>query len=344
MILLCLLLAAEQSDAIKGLKAQERSLLDTIDDLVDERRKLDKRLKTVQSELVSLASMVETQKERLALDAKAHEVAAREARVRARSLSRIMRGQGARFVLGAEGFADGLRRMQLLQRVLRRDWIVLTRAIEAMEDQRDRVAAMKSNEQYANDMSEVLARLKLDALDQTQQLSETLLTVRTQRAQEERTFYDLKEFEAILKREDEEEKIAASGPFGEMRGRLRWPVHGAVSRNFGTYQEARFGFEVARSGIRIKAAAGTPVMSVYQGTVRFADPVTGYGRVVIVQHSDNYFGVYGGLAEARVSKGQTVQESTVLGAVSGDEAVRGGAYFELRRKTTAEEPTGWLTP
>src|SRR5690606_41777979 len=46
------------------------------------------------------------------------------------------------------------------------------------------------------------------------------------------------------------------------------------------------------SGVLVAAAAGTPVTAVADGTVVFAEWMTGYGLILIVDHGNGYMSLY----------------------------------------------------
>lgn len=69
------------------------------------------------------------------------------------------------------------------------------------------------------------------------------------------------------------------------------------------------------SGIDIAAPTGTPVLATGAGTVVTAGWRSGYGKVVIIQHSPSKQTVYGHLSQISVQPGQTIAQGTVIGKV-----------------------------
>ena len=53
-----------------------------------------------------------------------------------------------------------------------------------------------------------------------------------------------------------------------------------------------------RNGIELSLPEGQPVHAVHEGTVAFADLFSGYGNLVIVDHGDKTYSLYGHLASA----------------------------------------------
>jgi murein hydrolase activator len=130
-------------------------------------------------------------------------------------------------------------------------------------------------------------------------------------------------------------------PMGSFRGAMDWPVAGRVSAAFGA--PPRPGGTV-RNGMEISAPEGTPVSAVHPGTVDYADPFSGFGNLVIVDHGGNYYSLYGYLASIEVARGQHVDAGTELGRVGTAPAGPAALYFELRVDGRSVDPIQWLKP
>lgn len=123
-------------------------------------------------------------------------------------------------------------------------------------------------------------------------------------------------------------------------GGLGWPVSGSLLASFGgSLPDGR-----RSTGVLIGAPAGTQVQAVADGTVVFADWMTGYGMILIIDHGNGYMSLYahndGLLREPgeRVKRGDAV---ATVGSSGGQE--RPALYFELRRNGAPVNPSGWLT-
>jgi septal ring factor EnvC (AmiA/AmiB activator) len=77
--------------------------------------------------------------------------------------------------------------------------------------------------------------------------------------------------------------------------------------------------------------------------VRFAGWFRGFGRIVILDHGDDYFSVSGHLSEMAVAVGDRVGRGAVIGAVGDTGSLSGPQlYFEIRRGGEALDPREWL--
>jgi septal ring factor EnvC (AmiA/AmiB activator) len=134
--------------------------------------------------------------------------------------------------------------------------------------------------------------------------------------------------------------VAAALPLRPFRGALPWPADGVVSSRFGT--ASRGGPPSSRNGIELSLPEGQPVHAVHDGIVAFADTFTGYGNLVIVDHGDRAYSLYGQLSGISVNKGERVSTSSTVGLAGRDLAGNPSLYFELRVDGAAVDPLQWL--
>lgn len=131
-------------------------------------------------------------------------------------------------------------------------------------------------------------------------------------------------------------------PFRPFQGALPWPARGPISARFGRQPSSRFGTAIARNGIEIAVAEGQPVRSVHEGVVAFADQFTGYGNLVIVEHGDGAFSLYGHLSTVQVQKGAKLEPLAVVGRTGRNPNGTPSLYFELRVDAKPVDPLQWL--
>jgi murein hydrolase activator len=132
---------------------------------------------------------------------------------------------------------------------------------------------------------------------------------------------------------------AAMLPLRPFQGALPWPAAGVVSSRFGRHRGVG---PAVHNGIELSLPEGRPVHAVYDGTVAFADPFSGYGNLVIVEHGDKAYSLYGHLASVSVKKGERVDASTTVGLAGRNPAGNPSLYFELRVDGKAVDPLQWL--
>ncbi len=130
-------------------------------------------------------------------------------------------------------------------------------------------------------------------------------------------------------------------PLRPFQGALPWPAEGVVSSRFGRQPAAAAGPAV-RNGIELSLPEGHPVRAVHEGTVAYADPFSGYGNLVIVEHADKSYSLYGHLGSVAVKKGEKVEQGTVVGLAGRNPAGNPALYFELRVDGRPVDPLQWL--
>ena len=131
-------------------------------------------------------------------------------------------------------------------------------------------------------------------------------------------------------------------PLAPFRGALPWPAQGIVTGRFGRQTNSRFGTTIARSGIEVSLAEGQPVRVVHEGTVAYADQFTGYGNLVIVDHGDSNYSLYGYLSSVDIARGTHVDTQAQLGTSGRDPSGNPALYFELRIDAKPVDPLQWL--
>jgi murein DD-endopeptidase MepM/ murein hydrolase activator NlpD len=121
----------------------------------------------------------------------------------------------------------------------------------------------------------------------------------------------------------------------------RWPVDAPVASPYGLrFLGWRPDFH---NGVDLAVPVGSPVTAMKKGDVAFAGEMSGYGRVVILQHGPRLRTVYGHLSEILVRTGDRVANGQVI-AKSGRSGNASGAHlhFEIQRWGREEDPVELL--
>ena len=130
----------------------------------------------------------------------------------------------------------------------------------------------------------------------------------------------------------------ASAPALKVGG-LGWPASGNLLAGFG----GRMPDGRTSSGVLIGAPVGTPVTAVADGTVVFAEWMTGYGLILIVDHGNGYMSLYAHNDTLLRNAGDTVKRGDAVARVGGSGGQGTPAlYFELRRNGAPVDPSAWL--
>lgn len=122
-------------------------------------------------------------------------------------------------------------------------------------------------------------------------------------------------------------------------GGFGWPLSGNLVAGFG----GRMPDGRASSGLLIAAGLGTPVRAVADGNVVFAEWMTGYGLILIVDHGNGYLSLYAHNESLLKDVGATVKRGDAVARVGNSGGLEQPAlYFELRRNGQPVDPGGWL--
>ncbi|EEZ72684.1 murein hydrolase activator EnvC family protein [Neisseria cinerea] len=131
--------------------------------------------------------------------------------------------------------------------------------------------------------------------------------------------------------------IGSTNGFGRMQGRLKKPVAGVLTGLFG---KNRNGGDVWKGVFYSTAPA--PVESIAAGTVSYADELDGYGKVVVVDHGENYISIYSGLSEISVGKGYSVASGSKIGTSGSLPDGEEGLYLQIRYEGQVLNPSSWI--
>ena len=133
-----------------------------------------------------------------------------------------------------------------------------------------------------------------------------------------------------------------SNEFASNKGRLPWPVEGAIVERFGKHKHPVYqNVDLPQNnGVTLAVKRGTQAKAVFNGTVTQIVILPGYNQCVLVNHGA-YFTLYSKLATVAVKPGDKVKTGQIVGTVDtiGGEDL---FHFELWHDTTPQNPENWL--
>lgn len=117
------------------------------------------------------------------------------------------------------------------------------------------------------------------------------------------------------------------------------PVDGKLSSPFGWRTHPVLKQELMHEGIDLEAPLGSPVRAASAGKVKTVTDTAQYGKVLIIQHSQDIETVYGHLSEVLVKPDEAVSQGQVVARVGKTGMTNvSQLYFEVREKGTAIDP------
>jgi septal ring factor EnvC (AmiA/AmiB activator) len=276
--------------------------------------------------------------------------------MRLRALYKMSRSGGA-MIDPSGGLGSVVKQVKYLSLVAERDRTIIKDYGSSL------IRLRMQQEGLAQRKEEILRRRRSVEAKKTEleakrrQKSSILADVRQQKGLHEQTLHELEDASvslwAMIRTEERErrsvtvQKPAAGlheeGTAGDNR-RLPWPVEGPLLTKFGMQRHPQFGTMVFRRGIEIEAREGQAVRAVEGGQVAYADWYRGYGKLVILDHGNGFYTLYGNLSKLDLNKGDRVSRGQAIGLAGETGSLKGAKlYFEIRRRGEAEDPLLWLS-
>ena len=213
--------------------------------------------------------------------------------------------------------------------------------------------------QIAGKKTEILERRRIietkraELEVQRRRKSIMLASVRQEKGLHMQALHELEEASsdlwAMIQRDEQERRTAKERPISEKgqgaatEGKLPWPVDGPVLTRFGMQRHPQFGDMVFRRGIEIAAHEGQAVHAVDDGQVAYADWYKGYGKLIIIDHGNGFYSLYGNLSKLDLVKGDHAAKGAIIGLAGDTGSMKGSKlYFEIRRNGEAQDPMLWL--
>jgi murein hydrolase activator len=273
---------------------------------------------------------------------------------RTRTLYKMSRGGVIRLLLEAVDGEELSTRLSAASLIVRRD----VRELELYHAELARLADEQQRlERQRGQQSGLLERLEVKHRElQTARAKQlqALRRLQSSRRQQHQVAEELDQQQRTLLRRIGELswRLQVAGGFAARKGKLPRPVAGPIVGIFGQFtvgvpndsrNKGERKVEVLRRGLTFRPAGHSPVGAVARGVVRLADVLRGYGNVVLVEHSDAFYTLYGFLSQIQVRDGEEVDKGTVLGRAGLDPLTgRPATYFELRHNAEPLDPVVWL--
>ncbi|MFO7888731.1 MAG: peptidoglycan DD-metalloendopeptidase family protein [bacterium] len=131
--------------------------------------------------------------------------------------------------------------------------------------------------------------------------------------------------------------------FERLKGKLNWPVGGTVVQSYGTNRDRSTESWYDNLGVDIKAIGGELVKAVAKGRVTYVTWMRGMGNLVLVDHGEGYYTVYGYLDMVMVDKDMDIRAGDNIGRIGYEDNLYGPTlHFEIWNGENHYNPKTWL--
>ncbi len=335
-----------QQDLVLSSKEQERNLLEELAKLDNSLQEQLTKLNDFEKEMAQQQQLI-SRKEKEEDDAE---------QAKKRVETHLKNRMKAYYKMGRIGIANVVFSSESLPRMLSfRDSFtsLMEYDTEVIKKYRLSIASLKQSKDTLTLEKSILkdfiheARRKQQAINQTMQEKEALLSqIKTQTELHQQAVVEmenaankLSESLNSLKRKNE---LFDQG-FLLDKGKHPAPVQGKVLALFGQQRENRLGIKGQSTGITISTPGTQRVDAIFEGEIRYANYLRGYGNTIIIDHGFQYFSIISRLEKILKKKGEKVSQGDIIG-LTGDTAtlMDEGIYFEIRHGSTPLDPLEWI--
>lgn len=318
----------EEADLELGIRTNELQLA------VDMQSQLEQQRREIESQIATIGSDVAREKVFL--------------RKRLAVLYRLGGLSYLRLLLSIDDRRDPVQAVSMLSFLVSRDARAVSRFQAAGEQLRTRNTELADRQQKLAGVRVIVERRRQEMASARAKKERMLASLTSEASQSEQKLAELEEkakrLEHLLDVLARQNGAAAAAiDIRAVQGALAWPVQGKIIEHFGKQRNAKFSTVTFSNGLKIAAAPGVEVRSVFAGTVLFSQWFKGYGNLVILDHGNRVFSLYGNLKSPAVAVGGRVNAGQAIAGVGESEGAHSGyLYFEIRQDNKPEDPQKWL--
>ena len=318
----------EEADLELGIRTNELQLAMNMQSQLEEQRR------ETESQIAAMAPRIAREKDFL--------------RKRLAALYRLGGLSYVRLLLSIDDRRDPVQAMSMLSFLVSRDARTVTRFQAEREQLRARTIELADREQKVAAARRIVEQRQRAVAAARNDKERTLRSLRNQGSESEQKLAELEEkakrLEHLLDVLSRQNGAAvAATDIRSVQGALAWPVQGKIIEHFGKQVNAKFSTVTFSNGLKIAAVPGAEVRSVFAGTVLFSQWFKGYGNLVILDHGNRVFSLYGNLKAPAVAVGDRINAGQALAGVGESEDAHSGyLYFEIRQDNKPEDPQKWL--
>lgn len=227
--------------------------------------------------------------------------------------------------------------------------MILKRGIDLLKEIEERVESLKVRENTLLLLKENFEKREEELVKIKSEKTELLEKLKKDERDREKLLAELREnmerLNQIIRNLEKERKKIFAGEFPKNipRRNFLWPCDGKVYSSFGTIWHPLYKTKIKNNGVDILSEDGARVKAAGSGIVEYASNFLGYGKLVIIDHGDGFFTIYGNLKEVYVKAGSSVAEGEIIGLLGKDPLENLPLlHFEIRYGGKAVDPLYFL--
>jgi septal ring factor EnvC (AmiA/AmiB activator) len=233
---------------------------------------------------------------------------------------------------------------QLIDDYRKRKTVVRNYQRQLVEDEQELKSLKKKAEQKKGEIQKDLLKkgMILDAVRQQKQVH--LAAIRELEAASAKLQRLINRLEKELQEKAKEKTFVPSARgFGALQGKLPFPVRGKILSTFGRNENPKFNTFTVQKGIEIEAPLGAGIRAIHDGRVLYSDWFKGYGKILIIDHGEGYYTLFGHASALLKAVGEEVRAGDVVALVGDTGSLKGPClYFEIRQRGKPLDPLAWL--
>ncbi len=340
----------------QGIAGQQNKIDSSEQDkqsLLEELAQIDFRLLTQQNKRLALEKQMTTQQElitkekiELEVSVKAKQNAQNHLQQRIKSYYKMGTIGAANVAFSTESLPQMLQFRESFANLLAYDKILIEVYRKSIDELQRAKTALELEKAVLNDFI-AIAKEEQAATNTIKLEKETLLSqIQTQKGLHEQAVIEMEKaadnlansLEALKKRNESFDR-----GFLLNKGKHPAPIPGVVLSLFGHERKNRLGISSKTTGITIATRGVNKVHAIFEGEIRYASYLYGYGNTVIIDHGFQYFSIVSRLEKILTKEEKKVEQGDVIG-LTGDTAtlMEEGVYLEIRHGSKSLDPLQWI--
>jgi septal ring factor EnvC (AmiA/AmiB activator) len=326
----------------KKIQGKETSILESLHTMETELYKKEKELKEMEVRLGRTKERLQQTKNQIVTLNQGMERTKGELFSRLIALYKMERIPPETFLLTSQSYLDLLRIDKFLRVIIHFDaHLIDTYRYQVVLKSRYQEGLIQDQFQWERNISEVEKKKK--EIEKVRKSKQALLkSIQNQKVVYQKVIGELetrtKELQTLIDKLEREKSLLAYGKskYETLKGKLTPPVQGKVISLFK---------EKGQNGIEIKASMGTEIRAILPGKVLYADWFKGFGNIVIIDHGDHMFTIYGYASELLKKEGDIISQGESIALVGSSGSLKGPClYFEIRHQGKPQDPMHWISP